>query len=88
MVDRRHVSIPDLLEGIGRYAEHYRSFRGVRTVEDPRIRIAYNRLRSLGAVTVLPLVLWLRDLQLPARTEGRALVALESYLVRRAAIGG
>ena len=87
LVDRNHISIPDLLEGIGRYAEHYRSFRGVRPVEDPRVRTAYKRLQSLGAVTVLPLVLWLRDLQLPVNTEGRALVALESYLVRRAVIG-
>ena len=87
LVDRRHISIPDLLEGIGRYAEHYRSFRGVRPVEDLRIRTAYERLQALGAVTALPLVLWLRDLRLSAATERRAVVALESYLVRRAAIG-
>ena len=87
LVDRRHISIPDLLEGIARYAEHYRSFRGERPVEDPRIRTAYERLQTLGEVTVLPLVLWLRDLRLTAATERRALVALESYMVRRAAIG-
>ena len=87
LVDRRHVSIPDVLEGIARYADHYRTFRGERPVEDPRIRTAYERLQSLGEVTVLPLVLWLRDLQLSATTERRALVALESYMVRRAAIG-
>ena len=87
LVDRRHISIPELLEGIARYAEHYRSFRGERPVEDARIRTAYERLQSLGEVTVLPLVLWLRDLQLSATTERRALVALESYMVRRAAIG-
>ena len=87
LVDRRHISIPDLLEGIARYAEHYRSFRGLRPVEDSRIRTAYERLQTLGEVTVLPLVLWLRDLRLSAATERRALVALESYMVRRAAIG-
>ena len=87
LVDRRHISIPDLLEGIARYADHYRSFRGKRSVEDTRIRTAYERLQALGEVTVLPLVLWLRDLRLSAATERRALVALESYMVRRAAIG-
>ncbi len=87
LVDRRHIGIPDLLEGIARYAEHYRGFRGVRPVEDSRIRTAYERLQTLGEVTVLPLVLWLRDLRLSAATERRALVALESYMVRRAAIG-
>ena len=44
-------------------------------------------MQRLGEVTVLPLVLWLRDLRLSAATERRALLALESYLVRRAAIG-
>ena len=87
LVDRGHTSIPDLLEQIAMYAEHYRSFRGVRPVEDPRIRTAYDRLRALGEVTVLPLVLWLRDQRLSATTEGRALIALESYMVRRAAVG-
>ena len=87
LVDRRHIAIPDLLEGIGSYAEHYRSFRGVSPVEDSRIRTAYERLRALGEVTVLPLVLWLRDQQLSAATERRALVGLESYMVRRAATG-
>ena len=87
LVDHRHISIPDMLEGIATYAEHYQTFRGERPVDDPRIQTAYERLQSLGEVTVLPLVLWLRDLRLPVTTERRALIALESYMVRRVAIG-
>lgn len=53
--------------------------------------VAFERLRALGANTALPVLLWLRDQKISDHLDSadyrRAIIDVESYLVRRVAVG-
>ena len=76
-----------ILSEIAEYAVHYREFYTGRP-DNPRIGSAYTRLRELGYLTVIPLLLWLRQQSiygnLDAKEYEQAVLDIESYLLRRA----
>ena len=93
---RRHLDftgakIPDVLAEISAYAQHYRAYQAALPESDERIAEAYERMRTLGSNTALPVVLWLREQATSGRLQAvdhrDAVVDLESYLVRRVAVG-
>lgn len=90
-VTSKGVTVPSTLTEISAFANHYRAYQGDPREKDERVAVAYDRMRALGANTALPLLLWLREAWSTrdvADAEFRAsVVAIESYLVRRAAVG-
>ena len=86
-VTNSDTKIPELLGEIKNYAHEYRVIRDVEPAQNPRLRVAYQRIQPLAGTTALPLLLWLRTLpaeRLHADSHRRAVVAVESFVVRRA----
>ena len=84
------ASIAETLAEISRFAREYRVITGVETEPHRRTREAYTRLNSLGVTTALPLLIWLRTLPSSTLPEGRhaaAVVAVESFVIRRSLVG-
>ena len=90
-VDHADRKIPEILTEIDAYAGHYRVFQREPPEGDARVAAAHDRIRVLGASTALPLLLWLRhqrdEDRLSADRYRQAVLDVESYLVRRVAIG-
>ena len=86
-VSEREQKIPDLLSEIRDYSSEYRVIRGEEPETDLRISVAYRRIQPLAGTTALPLLLWLRTLpstRLSAESHRQAVVAIESFVIRRA----
>ena len=86
-VSNNDTKIPDLLGEIKKYAHEYRVIRDVEPEPDSRLRVAYQRIQPLAGTTALPLLLWLRTIpeaRLAPESHRRAVVAVESFVVRRA----
>lgn len=90
-VTAQGVTVPEILTEISAYASHYKAYQGAPRESDERVAVAYDRMRVLGANTALPLVLWLRESWKSGGLTGDefrdSIVAIESYLVRRVAVG-
>lgn len=89
-LDSSQAKVSNVLAEISRLAEHYRVIQGSVSEEEPRVDEAYRRLRLLGVTTALPLLLWLRSQRGEHLTEAdhkACVVAVESFVIRRAMIG-
>ena len=75
-----------VLSEISEYANHYQDIYAQR-IESPRIATALHRIRELGYVTVIPLLLWLKQQATYGNLETsgyeQAVLDIESYLIRR-----
>lgn len=83
-------STEHVLAELSQYAEAYRVIYGAAPVEDDRLGIAYERIKSLDITTAVPLLAWLRTL--PTETlepddHVRAVRAVESWALRRVWVG-
>lgn len=84
------VSITQTLKTISQFSAEYRVIYGAEFEPNDRLRIAYQRLTSLGITTALPALLWLRTLpeeRLSPREHQSAVAAIESFVIRRSLIG-
>jgi hypothetical protein len=89
-VERSGRQMPDLLEELHIYGIAYESIYGRITRRSDEVAMAYKRLNRLGVTTALPLLLWLETLPdgaLCAREHERAVLAVESWVVRRVITG-
>lgn len=85
-LDRTGRKTHDVLGEIGEYRHAYGRMYGRSQAATERIAVAYRRLDRLGIVTAVPLLLWLQTLpigRLAASDHERAVVAVESWIVRR-----
>lgn len=83
----RKRRVHDVLAQIGAYREAYRQVAEPDDLRDgTRTADAHRRINRLGITTAYPLLLWLKTLrsdQLPAAELERAVVAVESWAIRR-----
>lgn len=80
----------DVLKELSTFAAAYEAIYGATAVEDNRIAVAYERVRSLDITTAVPLLAWLRTLSidiLSPAAHRRAVQAVESWALRRAYTG-
>lgn len=87
-VSTHEPKIPELLGEIKRYAHEYRVIQDEVPEPDARLRVAYQRIAPLAGTTALPLLLWLRTLpsaRLSSESHLKAVIAVESFVIRRAA---
>ena len=85
-VDRSGRGMPDLLQELHVYGVAYESVYGRRPGPDRRVAQAYERLNRLGVTTALPLLLWMEALPEAEISRGeheRAVLAVESWVIRR-----
>jgi hypothetical protein len=76
------------LTTLNRYADAYEMLNGRRVGASPRERRAYESLDRLNITAATPVMLWLfvqDDSVLEARSRERAMLALESFVIRRMA---
>jgi hypothetical protein len=78
-----------IIAEIAMYAREYRVVAGQDPEPNLRVREAYRRITALGVTTAVPLLLWLRTerANLGEVAHEEAVVAVESWLIRRALIG-
>jgi hypothetical protein len=89
-LDSCALSTAEALAEISRYGHEYRVLNGAEPEGNPRIRVAYERLVTLGITTANPLLLWLRALpseKLSAADHVAAVIAVESFVIRRMLVG-
>jgi Protein of unknown function DUF262/Protein of unknown function (DUF1524) len=89
-VNSGEVSITQILRAISRFSTEYRVIYGADFEPSDRLRVAYGRLTSLGITTALPALLWLRSLtsdKCSQQDHEAAVVAIESFVIRRSLIG-
>ncbi len=89
-LDASNRPVTDVLAEINHYGAEYRIVNAVGPEVDPRIRKAYERLIVLGMTTAMPLLLWLRMQHragLSMAEHRRAVVAVESFVMRRVLLG-
>ncbi len=83
--------LPVILGGIHELAREYKSIYDHEDNDPKPIADAYKRLEKLGITTAIPLLAWLRTLpltRLSAQQHERAVVAVDSFVVRRVITGG
>jgi hypothetical protein len=76
----------DLIREINQYAGSYRAIYEEATSASARVKDAYRRLIGLNMSTAMPLLVWMTTLSpetLPAADHQRAVLAVESWVVRR-----
>lgn len=79
-----------VLQDLHDYASAYQAIYGRLPVETPVMRAAYDRLDTLGILTAVPLLAWLRTVpeeQLADDNHLRAVRAVESWSIRRMLMG-
>ena len=78
-----------IIAEIAMYAREYRVVAGRDPEPDLRVREAYRRVTLLGVTTAVPLLVWLRTQRasLGEPEHAAAVLAVESWLIRRALIG-
>lgn len=89
-IDTDQPKTESVLMDLAELAQGYKEVYGEEQVADNRLRIAYDRLIRLNNLTAIPLVTWLRTLpaeQLTPKDHRRAVMAVESYTVRRMMVG-
>lgn len=90
-MDAGNVKVPDILADVSAYAGHYRAFQAEPSEADHRVEVAFERLRVLGTTTALPPLLWIREQATTGRIDAdeyrRAVLDVESYVLRRVAVG-
>lgn len=89
-IDTDQPKTESVLMDLAQLARGYKEVYGEEQVADSRLRIAYDRLIRLNNLTAIPLVTWLRTLpaeQLTPKDHRRAVMAVESYTVRRMMVG-
>jgi hypothetical protein len=85
--DRKTI---DVLTELHDYGRAYRAVYGATDPGSTRLATAYQRLDRLGISTAVPLLLWFRTIsedRFPLADHERAVVAIESWVVRRLIIG-
>lgn len=83
-------STEEVLRQLNAFAVAYRTIYGEGEAEDPRLAVAYERIRSLDMTTAVPLLAWLRTLPTTSLTLAdhiRAVQAVESWALRRTYVG-
>jgi hypothetical protein len=83
-------STEDVLQSLAVYSEAYEAIYGHTPVSAAELRTAYARIRNLDIATVVPLLAWLRTLpadDLTSAAHIRAVLAIESWALRRALLG-
>jgi hypothetical protein len=89
-VEETGRAVPELLAELAAYRRAYESVSGRSPVRRQRVLDAYRRIDRLGVTTALPLLLWLETLGddvLPVEEHERAVMAVESWVVRRVITG-
>lgn len=89
-LDSSGMSTAETLAEISRYGHEYRVLNGAEPEMNARIRVAYQRLVTLGITTANPLLLWLRSLpmeRLSPADHARAVTAVDSFVIRRMLVG-
>ena len=85
-IDSRKSNVHALLKEISAFAEAFRVVSSPAAVPEKRISDTYLRIDRLGMTTALPLLVWLRTLPastLPEADHLRAVVAVDSWVIRR-----
>jgi hypothetical protein len=80
----------DVLEELSIYARAYERLYGRSDPPTRRIAVSYQRIDSLGVRTTVPLLLWLQTLpesRLSPESHETAVLAVESWIVRRLVVG-
>lgn len=83
-------STEQALEELNAFAEAYQTIYDKLPAPDRRLTVAYRRLRALDITTAVPLLTWLAtldDSQLSPEDHVRAVLAIESWALRRAYVG-
>lgn len=89
-LDSSDRKVADVLAEISEYASNYLAIQGKESAAEARLETAYDRLRRLSVTTAFPLLLWLRalpDEKLSAAQHVQAVVAIESWILRRSITG-
>jgi len=89
-VDRSGRKMPDLLAELHLYGLAFESVYGRVPRRNDAVTTAYRHLERLAVTTALPLLLWLEtlpDTELPAEEHERAVLAVESWVIRRIITG-
>lgn len=89
-IDTDQPKTESVLIDLAELARGYKEVYGEEPVSENRLRIAYDRLIRLNNLTAIPLVTWLRTVpvhQLDPTDHRRAVLAVESYTVRRMMVG-
>ena len=79
-----------VLQELSTFAKAYKVIYDTAPCEDQRLAMSYARVTSLDITTVVPLLAWLRTLQLqqlPLEDHVRAVRAIESWALRRVFVG-
>jgi hypothetical protein len=82
--------MPDLLSELHRYGMAFETIYGRRQPQSTAVAMAYRHLEKLGVTTALPLLLWLETRPedvLPPSEHEKAVLAVESWVVRRIITG-
>lgn len=89
-LDERQPRIEDVLGELSHFARAFRELSEPAATVPERIADAYRRLDQLSVTTALPLLVWLRTLPetiLSPKDHERAVVATESWVIRRMIVG-
>jgi hypothetical protein len=88
-IQKGNRDVVTIITEIAMYAREYRVVAGRDPEPDLRVREAYRRMTLLGVTTAVPVLLWLRTQRasLGEAEHRAAVVAVESWLIRRALIG-
>lgn len=79
-----------VLQELSTFAKAYKVIYNAAPCEDERLAVSYARIKSLDITTAVPLLAWLRTVdltRLPLDDHVRAVRAIESWALRRAFVG-
>ena len=85
-IDSQSPNIEQLLTDISGFSDAFREVSSPSTVSPERLADVYRRIDRLGVTTALPLLVWLLTLPqalLSKADHARAVVAIDSWIVRR-----